>query len=185
MYVLYTTVKNRLLHNKETFACFIDVKKASDKVDRDCMWYKQHDIGVKGKMFNDIKSLYTDVTCKVRVNNQCTESFPVNCGVKHGCNLSPTLFAFYINDLALDIKNWNVGITAGNLNLSLLLYADDIVLLAGTAGDVLNQWCHKWRMKINQTKSKVIHFRCKKTKQTISNFKCGDISLDVTSEYKY
>ena len=191
MYVLYTTVKNRLLHNKDTFACFIDAKKAFDKVDRDCMWYKLHDIGVKGKMFNAIKSLYTDVTCKVRVNGQCTESFPVNCGAKQGCNLSPTLFAFYINDLALDIKNLNVGITAGKLNLSLLLYADDIVLLAGTAGDlqlqlnVLNRWCHKWRMTINQTKSKVIHFRCKTTKQTVLNFKCGDIGLDITSEYKY
>ena len=84
-----------------------------------------------------IKSLYTDVSCKVRrVNGQCTESFPVNCGVKQGCDLSPTLFSFYINDLPLDVKNWNVGIKAGNLNLSLLLYADDIVLLAGTACDL-------------------------------------------------
>ena len=124
-------------------------QKTFYKVGRDCMWYKLHDIGVRGKMLNAIKSLYTDVTCKVRVNGQCTESFPVNC-VKQECNLSPTLFAFYINDLALDIKSLNVGITVVNLNLSLLLYADDIVLLEGTAGDlklqlnVLNQWCHKW-----------------------------------------
>ena len=111
MYVLYTTVKERLLHSKKTFACFIDAKKAFDKVDRDCMWYKLHDIGVKGKMFNAIKSLYTDVTCKVRVYGQCTESFPVNCGVKQGCNISPTLFVFYINDFALDIRNLNVRIT--------------------------------------------------------------------------
>ena len=61
MYVLYTTVKNRLLHNKKTFACFIDAK-TFDKVDRDCMWYKLHVIGMKGKMFIAIKSLYTGVT---------------------------------------------------------------------------------------------------------------------------
>ena len=161
IYVLYTTVKNRLLHNKETFACFVDAKKAFDKVDRDCMWYELHDIGVKGKMFNVIKSLYTDVTCKVRVNGQCTESFPGNCGVKQGCNLSPTLFAFYINNHALDIKKLNVGITAGNLILSLLLYADDIDLLAGTAGDpqlqlnVLNQWCHKWEWQITKLRARL------------------------------
>ena len=29
-----------------------------------------------------------------------------------------------------------MGITAGDLNLSLLLYSDDIVLFAGTAGDL-------------------------------------------------
>ena len=50
MYVLYTTVKNRLLHNNETFACFIDAKKTFDKVDRDCMWYKLYNIGVKGNV---------------------------------------------------------------------------------------------------------------------------------------
>ena len=99
---------------------------------------------------------------------------------------------FYISDLALDINNLNVRIAAGNLNLSLFIYADDMVLLAGNAGDlqlqlstVLNQWCHKWRVTINQNKSKVIHFRCKRKKQTVSNFKCGDISLDVASKYKY
>ena len=70
-------------------------------------------------------------------------------------------FCFYINDLGLDIKNLNVGITAGNLNLSLLLYADDIVLLAGTAGDlqlqlnVLNQWCYKCQMTITKLKVKL------------------------------
>ena len=109
-------------------------------------------------MFIAIKSLYTDVTCKLGVNGQCTESFPVNCGVKQGCNISPSLFASYISDLALDMENLSVGITAGNLNLSLLLNADDIILLADTDGDlqlrlnVLNQWCHKWRMTTNRNK---------------------------------
>ena len=71
------------------------------------------------------------------------------------------LFAFNISDLALEINNLYVGITAGNLNISVLLYADDIVLLAGTSGDlqlqlnVLNRWCHKWRMTITKLRVKL------------------------------
>ena len=62
------------------YVCIIQHgKKTFNKVDRNCMWYELHDIGVTGKMFNAIKSLYTDVTCKVRINGQCTESFPVKC----------------------------------------------------------------------------------------------------------
>ena len=84
-------------------------QKSFDKVDRDCMWYKLHDIGVKGEMFNAIKSLYTDVTCKVRVNGQCTESFPVNCGVKQGCNLLPTLFPFLYKRPCFRYKEFECG----------------------------------------------------------------------------
>lgn len=80
------------------------------------------------KMFDAIVSLYSDVECSVRVNNMYTDSFAVQQGVKQGCNLSPTLFSIYINDLANDIKNSNLGIDIDNYIVGILLYADDIVL---------------------------------------------------------
>lgn len=85
-------------------------------------------IGINGKMFDAIVSLYSDVECSVRVNNMYTDSFAVQQGVKQGCNLSPTLFSIYINDLANDIKNSNLGIDIDNYIVGILLYADDIVL---------------------------------------------------------
>ena len=36
----------------------------------------------------------------------------------------------FINDLALDVKNLSCGVDAGGINVSILLYADDIVLIA-------------------------------------------------------
>ena len=50
-------------------------------------------------------------------------------GVKQSDTLSPTLFSMNINDLAVDVKNLNWGVDAGGINVSILLYADDIVWL--------------------------------------------------------
>ena len=46
-------------------------------------------------------------------------------------NLSPTLFCLFINDLAIKMKELHCGINKTGIdNVSILLYADDIVLLS-------------------------------------------------------
>ena len=77
--------------------------------------------------------------------------FNVSRGVKQGCLIYPTLFALYINDLATEIKSLNKGIDVDYINVSILLYADDIVLLSPNESnlqcmlDHVNEWCYKWR----------------------------------------
>ena len=83
-------------------------------------------------------------------------------GVKQGCKISPTLFSIYINDLAEEIKRLNCGVNLDDTIVSVFLYADDIVLIAPTAEnlqrmlDALNSWCRKWKITVNQEKTKVI-----------------------------
>ena len=50
-------------------------------------------------------------------------------GVKQGADLSPTLFNLFINNLASQIKELHSGIKIGIEQVSILLYADNIVLL--------------------------------------------------------
>ncbi len=50
-----------------------------------------------GKILKAMQSLYSDVSCAVRVNNDLTDWFNVGQGVKQGCGLSPTLFSMYVN----------------------------------------------------------------------------------------
>jgi hypothetical protein len=72
-----------------------------------------------------------------------------------------------------------------------LFYADDIVILAENAADLqmqldkVNQWCSKWRMELNQDKTKIIHFRPKTAQMTSYKFTCGSIDLRTCSKYKY
>ena len=66
----------------------------------------------------------------LRVNQDLTDWFPIDSGVKHGCILSPILFFMFINELVHDIKSSSKGINLGEVNITPHLYADDVVVLA-------------------------------------------------------
>ena len=117
------------------------------------------------KYLRPIKSLYKDTVSTVKINDYITEYFDVLHGVKQGDNLSPTLFNLFINNLASQIKELHCGIKIGIEQVSILLYADDIVLLSDSEKGLqsmltyLNTWCMQWCFDIIVLKSNIIHFR--------------------------
>jgi hypothetical protein len=192
IYSLYSIIKSRLSQKLNTYACFVDARKAFDRVNRECLWYKLQCIGVTGKMYSAIKSLYSDVTCYVKLNGtHITKPFNVFQGVKQGCKLSPALFSIYVNDLACELDRINKGISFGQNTTSMLMFADDIVLLSESETGLqaqlncLNTWCSKWRLDLNLKKTKVVHFRKKQVLQTTYRFKFGKENIMIIDRYKY
>ena len=59
-----------------------------------------------------------------------TDWLNVDSGLKQGCILSTMMFNIYVNSLIDDINALNIGIDIDNEKLAMLLYADDVVLLA-------------------------------------------------------
>ena len=148
--------------------------------------------GIKGKLLNGVKSLYVETQGCVRLNHiYNTEWFTTNTGVKQGDCLSTTLFALYINDLANQINNVKKGVKIGSSIVSILLYADDIVLLAENEGDlqqmleIVENWCKKWRLAVNHDKSKIMHFRNARIKRSDFEFKLDNNVLEYVQDYKY
>ena len=147
------------------FATFIDLKKAFDFVNRDLLLYKLLLLNIDGKIYNFIKSIYSKTTASIRVNGTLTDWIGCRSGVRQGDNCSPTLFSIFIDDLVREINTLNLGIDIKSRRISILLYADDIVMLANNESDMqtllntLHTWCQRWRMLINTEKSKVVHFR--------------------------
>ena len=191
LYVLQSIIKNRKLKKKDTFVCFIDAKRAFDNVNRDMLWHKLMSIGISGIFLKAIQSLYDATKSAVKLGHYLTDTFPVNFGVKQGCKMSPSLFSIYVNDLAEDIRALNIGVDIDDLNVSILLYADDIALIAPDEESLQNMlncihsWCMKWRMTLNETKTKIIHFRNKKAPRSAFNFKCGDMPISFDNVYRY
>ena len=107
--------------------------------------------------------------CTVRINGFSTDWFEVKCGLKQVCPLSPVLFSFFINDLALKMKVTDVYVVCGEDKANILLFADDIVLLSENPNDlqvllnILSTWCKLNGMVINGTKSNIVHFRTLQT----------------------
>lgn len=155
--------KNRILKKQSTFCCYIDMRKAFDSVNRTCLQYKLLKAGLKGKMSNAVNSLYQNYKCTIRLNNDvCTDYFEIPNGLKQGCVLSPTLFKLFINDMATDVNSLNLGVKLDDFRVSMLMFADDIVLIAPSEGNLqqmmneVDLWCRKWRLSLNDTKTQIV-----------------------------
>ena len=178
IFCLTSVIRNRFNQKLPTFSAFIDFQKAFDWIDRNLLFYKLLMNNVDGKMYKAIKTLYSGTESAVKVNNLMTDWFQCTSGVRQGDNLSTTLFSIFINDLAQDIKNLNAGIHLADydLHLSILLYADDIVLMSDSEEKLqkmlicLNDWCCKWFMNVNIDKTKIVHFRPPQFKRTTYDF---------------
>ncbi|XP_060587764.1 uncharacterized protein LOC132743245 [Ruditapes philippinarum] len=185
------TLDSIIRDHNSVFTAFIDLRKCFDFVDREMQMYKLLLNGVDGKLYNSIKSIYNHTVSCVRINGRLTEWFQCVNGVKQGDNLSPTLFSVFVNDLVTEINNLDLGVKIDDTSVSMLLYADDIVLIAKSEADLqimLNQmhdWCKRWRVLVNTEKSKVVHFRKGRTQRTEYEFKIGLNVLEIVDKYKY
>ena len=83
------------------------------------------------------------------------------------------------------------GIETDDFSLSVLCYADDIVILCDSEEklqSMLNhvaEWCSKWCLKVNTNKSKVMHVRSKRLLRTEKDLVLGNELLNVVNDYKY
>ena len=192
IFTLNTILDGRKALRRSTFTCFIDFKKAFDSVNRALLWHKLQSLfGIQGQFLSMIKALYQKVSSTVKINSQLSDWFDVNCGVKQGCVLSPTLFSMFINDLVDSVRGTGRGLRIKDTNIDILMYADDVVILAETEGDLqvilnrVNSWCESWGISINVKKTKVLHFRQKRTPLSDFSFKLGNQHIEYAHEYKY
>jgi len=93
-------------------------------------------VGMRGKMLRILKNMYETVESCVLLDDHYTEFFKLFVGLRQGCLISPILFAIFINNLAIEVKKLNIGIKCGGRLISILLFADGIVLLAENKKDL-------------------------------------------------
>ena len=192
LFTLTSIIRNRLACKQSTFCAFIDMEKAFDFLDRDLLFYRLLLYNIKGKLYQSIKALYNLTTSCVKINAACSGWFLSNSGVRQGDSLSPTLFALFINGLPEEIKSLNEGININNRNVPIILYADDIVLIANSEEKLqhmfkwcMYKWCYKWKLKLNVDKSNIVHFRPKRKSLTEFKFQFGEKDLNIVNKYKY
>ena len=73
---------------------------------------------------------YSNLTSVVKWNGVLSKPFRVLSGVRQGGVLSPHLFAIYVNDLILKLRETKNECYIADVFLACIVYADDICLLA-------------------------------------------------------
>ena len=137
--VLCTILRNRISLGLDTFLTFVDFQKAFDSVNRNMLLFKLLKLGINGNFYRAISAMYNNPKARVILNSHETDCFSCPIGVKQGDSISATLFAIFINDLAQQVKESGVEIALGddrNTIMSILLYADDSVLMAADESDL-------------------------------------------------
>lgn len=205
IFLLHSVLEMYIENHKRIYCAFIDYKQAFDYIDRIALWGKILQVGLNGKLINIIHNIYNNAKSCVRLEGKLSSFFPCKVGVRQGDSLSPCLFAIYLADFKAHISRHYNGLSEfpevyisklnrNDLNMYLhlyvLLYADDTVILAESASQLqlalnsLADYCEKWHLSVNTTKTKIIIFsRGKVRKYPI--FTINSSEIDVVQDYVY
>ena len=201
IFTLYALISIYQALGKKLYATFIDFSRAFDTIPRASLWIKLQKANITGKIFVVLHNLYDNVKSCVKYENEYSSFFRCDIGVRQGENLSPFLFALYLNDLE-DLLSQN-GVSnleeieklcLDNLHVYIkifvLLYADDTIVLAETpealqiALDAFETYCTHWKLKINLNKTKVMIF-CKEKTRNLPIFKLFNQNIQIVDSYSY
>ena len=205
IFTLHGLIELYLHRRKRIYCAFIDYRKAFDLIDRSSLWSKLISNGINGNVIRVVYNMYENAKSCVKLGRGISNFFACNIGVRQGENLSPLLFAVYLNDFEYFVSRHYKGLDMcaseirnhlSNddvevfLRLYVLLYADDTIVMAESADELqaalsaVQQYCDLWKLSVNTSKTKVVIFsRGKVRKYPVFSF--GGSQLDVVDDYTY
>jgi len=158
--------------HKVTLVCvFVDFRKAFDSISRDALAGVLRAYHVPNKLVTAIMALYADTQAVVLTPDGPTDPFATTSGVLQGDTLAPFLFVVCLDwVLRLAFPSDSDGFLVRRRNssrhpekrLSVLAYADDLVLLSSSAAGAqrlltkLEETAAKVGLRINTNKSEVL-----------------------------
>ena len=177
-----------------TYATYVDARKAYDTVWREQAYVRIHDSGVQGKLWRQLQAMHNGLSRRVKHPLGLTEPFPVERGVAQGAVESPWVYSNFINDLAEELRRGGFGVMMAGVRVGLLMYADDIVLLAGSQAEltamneVVTEFGRRNRFQFNGKKSAVMAFNASPVARALCEARQWSLSgevVKVETDYTY
>jgi hypothetical protein len=122
-------------YNIDLYNIFVDYTQAFDSVNRNEIIESLMQYDIPSKIIRLSGLTLTNTTAKVKINNQLTENFRVETGVKESDPLSATLFTVVIDNV---LKQMDLR---GNISTRLKqcsAYADDILITTRTKQTIID-----------------------------------------------
>ena len=128
---------------------------------RNGLWFKLIKNGVDGKLLRIIRSMYSQVKSCVRHFGSLSDFFKCDVGLLQGEIISPILFSLFLADIETFLQiDADAGSTLEQISIYLLMFADDAVFFSETVEELqtsidnLRQYCDKWNLTVNISKTK-------------------------------
>ncbi|CAG9319122.1 unnamed protein product [Blepharisma stoltei] len=178
---LGTIIEYCLLKKRKIRCAFLDISKAFGSIRHNNLYETMKQRGISTDNIRMLIAMYKEAESRIIMDEHLTRSISIKKGVRQGGSSSPVCFNFIPNELAWKIDEMNIGVTVDEdrqLKLGLLLYADDIVLLAHKKKelqalcDICDQWAKYYSLKINQSKSVVVDY----------SSRAGDLHIGVNGQ---
>ena len=164
IYCLRETVDYYVTHGSNVYCSFLDASKAFDRLVHAGLFLKLLQRGTPLIFINLIMFWYSDLQCRVRWGETLSDWFCIKAGVRQGGILSPVFYCLYVDELVEVLSAIGIGCHIRDTFLSLLLYADDMALMAPslkglqTLLSATEQYCRKWDIMLNPKKTKNMLF---------------------------
>ena len=148
-------------------------------------------MGIPTLYLNLIKFWYANQFANVRYNGKYSENWKICNGVRQGGILSGLFFCIYINSLIDKISNLDIGCRLGLYSSNIVVYADDIVLLAPSASslqilmNIANAEALELDLLFNVNKCKVVIFSSGKEVFIEKQFFIGNQNVCKSQSIKY
>ena len=144
IFIVRSVVDHYVSNGSTVNLCALDVSKAFDKVNHCGVFAKLMKRGLPVNLLSVLEDWFSKCFTCVKWNTVHSDLFKLNCGVRQGGVLSPYLFSVYIDDIIETVSKQQIGCVYRSFVVSIILYADDILLLAPSIDSLqkLVNLCH-------------------------------------------
>lgn len=121
--------------NQNLYVKSIDASKAFDKVARIILWLRLNDMSISFTLIYCLHNYYENFYIIIKNDMFYSKLFKTTCGFKQGGPISPDLYKLDSEIIAVTVDKMGVGIKVGRMLINIIMYADDIILVADNAVD--------------------------------------------------
>ena len=190
IFSLRIITEKMLEKHKKVYMCYIDYKKAFDRVYHALLMEVLSRNEIDEKDLKLIRNLYWQQTASIQTDEGQSSSFPIKRGVRQGCVLSPPLFNVYTNEIFKESDELP-GIKLLGEYINNLRYADDTVLLAESEEelqklvDAVKEGSLKFGLEMNTKKMKTMIIRRDVNDGSKVKIKVDGVILEQVESYQY
>lgn len=164
IYCLKEAINLYTSRGSNVYCSFLDASKAFDRLVHAGLFLKLLQRQVPLVFLNIIIYWYSDLRCRVRWGDTVSDWFSIKAGVRQGGVLSPDFYCIYVDEIVQILSRIGIGCQLRNAFVSILLYADDMALIAPSLKGLqtlllaTENYCKQWDVMLNPKKTKNMFF---------------------------